>query len=164
MPIWPEVAPIVPQRTPSKLPASESPNSRLNGEKSAGLEAGRMSRDSHEISKALFQLGMWKFDHFVVSYPACLWRQFATCGSQARDPGLSRIRPFLQTIDRFRERNRRKSPMRSAEIPVLQRLSAEAGSITTATRPRTQLRTVLSPRLHEIGNRSPELPTLPVPC
>jgi hypothetical protein len=55
-------------------------------------------------------------------------------------------------------RNGGKSPVLSRKTPVLHRLLAETGPITTAAHHGTLPRLVLPPRLHGIGSLSPGLP------
>jgi hypothetical protein len=79
---------------------------------------------------------LW-FDPCVVSRP--FLRLATVCNLGLTGPEIPAFRAFdfvsRLPISKSRERNCRKSPALSAEIPVLQRFSAETRSITTAARP-----------------------------
>ena len=79
---------------------------------------------------------MRRFDPSRPSHPVL--RLATVCNLRLTGPEIPAFRAFDFVsglpISQSRERNCRKSPALSAEIPVLQRFSAETGSITTAAR------------------------------
>jgi hypothetical protein len=96
-----------------------------------------MSRNSLDISKALIQLGMSEFDPFLVSQPVL--QLAAAYNLRLTGPEIRAFRAFILVswlpISQSQGRNGGKSPVLSRKTPVLQRLLAETGSITTAARP-----------------------------
>jgi hypothetical protein len=82
-------------------------------------------------------MGIYKFESSEVSQP--FLRQAIVCNLRLTGPEIPAFRAFdfvsKLPISQSQGQNGGKSPALTAEIPVLQRLSAETGSITTAARP-----------------------------
>ena len=106
----------------------------MNAEKSPGVETGLSRRNCLDISKAETQSVMSEFDPSQGSHPVLrpgeVYNLRLTC------PEIPAFHAFdfalKLSVSRSRGRNSEKSPALSAEIPVLQRFSAETSSITTA--------------------------------
>jgi hypothetical protein len=104
--------------------------------KSPGLETRLSRRNSLEISKAETQSGMCEFDPSQGSHPVT---QFvADYNLRATGPEFRAFRALALVsklpVSVTRSRNRGKSPTYTSKTPVLRRLLAETGSITTAAR------------------------------
>lgn len=108
----------------------------VKAEKSPGMKARLYGGNSLDISMAVIQLGMSGFDSSQGSQP---FRHSAGLPKRRSNGPEFRAFPAFAFVSgppvcRSQGGNRRKSPAPSANIPVLRRLSAETGSITTAAR------------------------------
>lgn len=115
----------------------QAPDPIVNGPKVSKAANRQILGNSSKISKAEFQTGMWEFDPFQGSQPVL--RLACVCNLRLKGPEIRAFRAFdlVYRLPHSQSpgRNSGKSPAHSREIPVLWRLSAETGSITTAARP-----------------------------
>jgi hypothetical protein len=108
--------------------------------------------NSPDISKGISQSGMCRFESSEVSQPFLCSAGLPKRRENGPEIRAFRARAFVSRppICQGEGGNGRKSPAFSANIPVLERLLAETGLITTAARPWLP---ILPPRLHGNGSR-----------
>jgi len=105
-------------------------------DKSPGAKSLLSTRNSIDISKAEIHLGMSEFDPSQGSQPVLRFSRLPKGRENCPEIRAFRAFGFVSglLVRLTWGGNRRKSPASSGNIPVLRRLSAETGSITTAAR------------------------------